>query len=67
MRQPRIKAVRAVHSYHSCPKSLARRAHGGVLGPPDVSHIERLAASTAAARCEAPQGEQETPKAMSTD
>ncbi len=37
--------------------------HGGVLGPPNVGHIERLAASTAAARCEAPQGEQETPKA----
>ncbi len=45
------------------PKASPVAPHGGVLGPPDVGHIERLAASTAAARCEAPQGEQETPKA----
>ena len=40
--------------------------HGGILGVPDVGHIERLAASTTAAHCEASQGEQELQIVTST-
>jgi hypothetical protein len=43
---------------------LGQLGYGGVLGPPYVSDIERLSASTAAtARRVAPRGEQKTQKA----
>jgi hypothetical protein len=44
------------------PKASPIAPHGGVLGSFDLGDIECIAASSAAARCEASQGEQETPK-----